>query len=325
MRALTPVAMEANIQSDQDAVPSPSSWPAPPMSYGFGEPRQRRDVVTIPILWLTIALSLLVHVAALLLLIPRLNTQPLENTQLSDLEVQLTQPPSPPPRQPTVAPTPPTQAVIVPPPRPSRPAPKAPTPRPPVLTAPRQPTPAPAIPAPPPIVAQPQPPPPLPGDLSSYIEAKRRERGEPAAPSESAAPSNATAGPSGNGRINDAIAANLPATQSPIDGRDRKKGGGIFQIKSMAYDDAEFEFYGWNEDVDRKTVQRIEVRKGNNSDMRIAVVRRMIAIIRLHAQGDFTWESQRLGKNVTLSARPADNDGLEAFMLQEFFDQNRLR
>ena len=295
------------------------------MSYGFDEPRQRRDVVTIPILWLTIALSLLVHVAALLLLIPRLDMQPLENTQLSDLEVQLTQPPSPPPRPPAVAPTPPTQAVIVPPPpRPSRPPPKAPTPRPPVLTAPRQLTPAPTVPAPPPVVAQPQPPPPLPGDLSSYLEAKRRERGEPtpeAAPTAPTAPS----APSGNGRINDAIAANLPSAQSPIDGRDRKKGGGIFQIKSMAYDDAEFEFYGWNEDVDRKTVQRIEVRKGNNSDMRIAVVRRMIAIIRLHAQGDFTWESQRLGKNVTLSARPADNDGLEAFLMQEFFDQNRLR
>jgi hypothetical protein len=300
------------------------------MSYGFEEPGHRRDVVVIPILWLTIALSLLVHLAALLLLIPHLEMQPLENTQLSDaqdrIEVQLARPPAPPPPSTTV--TPPTQAVIVPPPRQPRPAPRTPVQRPPVMTAPPRstPSPAPTFPAPPPpVVAQPQPPPPLPGDLSSYIEARRRERGEETPPSSAGAPGNAQSAQNGNGRSNEAIAANLPSSQSPIDGRDRRKGGGIFQIKSMAYDDAEFEFYGWNDDVDRKTVQRIEVRKGSNSDMRIAVVRRMIAIIRLHAQGDFTWESQRLGKNVTLSARPGDNDGLEAFLMQEFFDQNRVR
>ena len=59
--------------------------------------------------------------------------------------------------------------------------------------------------------------------------------------------------------------------------------------------------------------------------MRIAVVRRMIAIIRQHEPGDFVWESQRLGRNLTLSARPADQAGLEEFMLQEFFEGTRVR
>jgi hypothetical protein len=319
--------MEADNQAD--AVPFPRSNIESPMNYRLEEPGyRRRDVITIPILWLWIAASLLVHVAALFLLIPKLNMESPENTQLSDaqdrIEVQLTRPPSPPPAPPSAA-APQTQAVIVP---QARTPPRKPAPRPPVLTAPPRPSePAtPALPPTPPVVAQPQKtPPPMAGDLSSYIEARRRERGEETPPEPTGAPGTAPPVQSGNGRLNDSLAANLPSAQSPIDGRDRKKGGGIFQIKSMAYDDAEFEFYGWNNDVDRKTIQRIEVRKGNNSDMRIAVVRRMIAIIRLHAQGDFTWESQRLGKNVTLSARPGDNDGLEAFLMQEFFEDNRVR
>jgi hypothetical protein len=49
----------------------------------------------------------------------------------------------------------------------------------------------------------------------------------------------------------------------------------------------------------------------------------MIAIIREHEQNDFVWESRRLGRYVTLSARPRDNDGLEEFMLAEFFDELR--
>ena len=88
----------------------------------------------------------------------------------------------------------------------------------------------------------------------------------------------------------------------------------------MGYDDAEFMFYGWNRDIRRNTTQLIEVRRGNNSDIRIAVVRRIIAIIREYEQEEFLWESKRLGRNLTLSARAKDNAGLEAFMMREFFD-----
>ncbi|MDB5863019.1 MAG: hypothetical protein JWO70_825, partial [Betaproteobacteria bacterium] len=67
----------------------------------------------------------------------------------------------------------------------------------------------------------------------------------------------------------------------------------------------------------------IEVRKGSNSDIRIAVVRRMIGIIRDHEQGDFVWESRRLGRNVDLSARQRDTAALEAFLMKEFFEDDR--
>ena len=91
----------------------------------------------------------------------------------------------------------------------------------------------------------------------------------------------------------------------------------------MGYDDAEFLFFGWNKEIRRKTKQLITVRKGNNSNMRIAVVRKMIAIIREHEQGDFLWESQRLGRDVTLSARARDTAGLEEFLMREFFPDTR--
>ncbi len=98
----------------------------------------------------------------------------------------------------------------------------------------------------------------------------------------------------------------------------------MFQIKRMGYDYAEFMFFGWNKEIRRKTAQLIEVQKGSNSDIRIAVVRRMISIIREHEQGDFLWESPRLGRDVTLSARLRDNAGLEDFMMNEFFANQRL-
>jgi hypothetical protein len=86
------------------------------------------------------------------------------------------------------------------------------------------------------------------------------------------------------------------------------------------YDTADFLFFGWNKDIKRKIMQTIEVRRDNNPDIRIAVVRKMISIIREYERGDFVWDSQRLGRSLTLSARPADNAGLEEFMMREFFE-----
>lgn len=106
-------------------------------------------------------------------------------------------------------------------------------------------------------------------------------------------------------------------------GYDPDRSGGVFQIQLMSYDYAEFAFIGWNKDIRRITKQLIEVRKGDNSDIRIAVVRRMIAIIREHVQEDFLWESQRRGY-LTLSARLKDNKALEDFLMGEFF-RERLK
>jgi hypothetical protein len=190
--------------------------------------------------------------------------------------------------------------------------------------------PAPSIAVAPPQRAAPQPRPapppraPADTDFAAYVEARRRARGDSAPPAAAPeSPPSAPAQEDPNARANRIAAANLGLDRKPTFGADARRGGGVFTIQRMSYDYAEFLFYGWNKDIKRETQQLIEVRKGNNSDIRLAVVRRRIAIIRDHEQGDFVWDSPRLGKKVTLSARQRDNSGLEAFMMREFFEDDR--
>jgi hypothetical protein len=160
-------------------------------------------------------------------------------------------------------------------------------------------------------------------DFSSFLDTKRRARAEPPPPSPPSPPASAADQPpveDDAARSNRIVAANLGSQRAQTFGYDPSRGGGIFQVKRLGYDDAEFMFYGWNRDIRKNTAQLIEVRRGNNSDIRIAVVRRIIAIIREYEQEEFLWESKRLGRNLTLSARAKDNAGLEDFMMREFFD-----
>ena len=222
------------------------------------------------------------------------------------------------------APTPPP-----PPPPMVKPAPRPPPSRPPVMTAERAPItlppplprmvtpslapiPEPARPLPelPPTPAKPPPEAQNYADLSAYVAARRRARGEP------------DEGPSADGeaaRRNRIVAANLASINTPTFGAERRNSGGMFQITQLSSESAEFTFFGWNKDIKRRASQRIDVRRENHPDIRIAVVRKMISIIREYEQEDFTWRSNRLGRDVTLSARSADTDGLEQFMLREFF------
>lgn len=157
----------------------------------------------------------------------------------------------------------------------------------------------------------------------AYVESQRRARNlAPPAPVSEAPPRPSPPEEDANARANRLAAANLGLDRRPVFG-ERKRGGGVFELERMGYDSAEFLFYGWNREIRRNTTQLIEVRKGNNSDIRIAVVRRMIEIIRDYEKGDFIWESQRLGRNVTLSARQRDSAGLEDFLMQEFFEDRR--
>jgi hypothetical protein len=276
-----------------------------PMSHWLDEPRVRQDVVTIPRLWVTIALSILIHVAVLFIWIPRTHLltpgDQIEDQLTDRLQVRLAAPPA--------ASLPQTQASLPSPPKPPRTIARLRPP--PVVTVPNPQAPAivPPPPAPPVVAAPTRPSPPIEGDLAAYVQARRRERGEQEAAVDDEA-----------AKFNRAIAANLPTPARGVAAQDTKRGGGIFGIKRMTYDDAAFEFYGWNTAMGRKTPQLIEVRKGTNADMRIAVVRRMIVIIREFEKEDFNWESPRLGHVVVLSARLSDNTSLENYLMHEFFD-----
>jgi len=287
------------------------------MSDWFDESRNRRGGVTVPTIWVAVVLSLLIHAAALWELLPRMRLLSLERPERSEsggpLTVRLAPLPSPPPAPP------PSLALQAQEPSPTfrvRP-PKVvarPRPTPPVIALNRPPPPAaPAVIAPSPADS----------DMASNIEARRRARGEPAPAASAGRALNAPPVEDDNARGNRIAAANLAAQRPMTFGYDPAQGGGMFEIERMGYDDAAFLFFGWNKDVRRKTKQLIEVRKGSNSDIRIAVVRRMIAIIREHEQGDFLWESRRLGRDVPLSARARDNTGLEDFMMHEFFPAPR--
>jgi hypothetical protein len=292
--------------------------------------RTRRDGVTIPTIWIAFALSVILHVALMWKWLPHIRLPSLEEADRGEARGSLVVQLAPPPRPPSALPASPATAppAPAPPPRPAAPPPPAA----PVIALKTQapnaapPVPAPTIPAPAATVPVP-PRPPADTDLASYIEARRRARGDAAAPAPSASPAPVTvttAPPAEDdkARAERIAAANL-ATQRKTFGYDPTQGGGVFQLMRVGYNDAEFLFFGWNKDIRRNIKQVIEVKKGNNPDMRIAVVRRMIAIIREYEQEDFLWESQRLGRNLMLSARARDNAGLEEFMMQEFFNDPR--
>ena len=94
---------------------------------------------------------------------------------------------------------------------------------------------------------------------------------------------------------------------------------GVFQIISMGVRTARFSFRGWTTDYNNSRREVIEVDAGLNGDVERAIIRRMIELIRKQFKGDFNWESHRLNRVVVLSARIDDNDGLEDFLMLEFF------
>ncbi len=284
----------------------------------------RNDVVVIPRVWAALALSILVHAATLIVVLPRLSG-PAPREDAGDtgerLEVELAQQQAAAPA-PTAVPTSSApahearaimpasgRAQSAPPPRAAMPVLAVTTPQTPALPPS---TAAPGVASLQPSraeIASVQAAPAVGGDLSSFIAAQRRAREEQSMPAGSE-----------NARRDRIVASNAPGEKGPTDDEQRRRGGGIFEITRMNFDDAEFLFFGWNSDARRGKTQAYEVRLGDNGDMRIAVVRRMIAIIREHEQGSFRWRSWRLGRIVVLSARPEDNAGLEDFMLQEFFE-----
>lgn len=129
-------------------------------------------------------------------------------------------------------------------------------------------------------------------------------------------------------QINDAAAA---AERGPSEDERRMKNimnnlkfgtNGLFQIRRMDPFNATFSFKGWVNDYTSANTQFYEVEARSGEDIRLVMVRRMIALIREHYNGDFEWVSHRLGRAVTLSARPADSAGLEDFLMKEFFGPN---
>lgn len=97
---------------------------------------------------------------------------------------------------------------------------------------------------------------------------------------------------------------------------------GIFEITSLGGRYATFSFRGWTDDYGSAKLQYFEVEAKGGEDVRLVMIRRMIALIREHYDGNFNWESHRLGRSVILSAKLEDSAGLEDFLMKEFFGTN---
>jgi hypothetical protein len=152
-----------------------------------------------------------------------------------------------------------------------------------------------------------------PVDMMAYVNARREQRQMAEG---DAAKQNA-----------DAVARELgPSAEQIRDERVRNnfKNGtnGIFEITSLSGRHAGFSFRGWTNDYSNSRRESFEVEAGSGQDVRLVMIKKMISLIRQHYQGDFNWESQRLGRTIVQSARPEDNAGLEDFMMMEFFGSN---
>ncbi len=94
---------------------------------------------------------------------------------------------------------------------------------------------------------------------------------------------------------------------------------GIFEIRALSRNAAQFSFKGWKNNVNTARLEIINVTAADTVNIKRTVVRKMIEIIRREYSGDFNWDSRRLGRVLKLSARPQDNAALESFMMSEFF------
>ena len=188
-----------------------------------------------------------------------------------------------------------------------------------LLDVPSQPSPPDTSPTPP---VQPQPaptPPPRPVpipapipelDMAAMIEARRSQRRAIQESQGAGQRPNAPPTPDQLAQAN--IARNLRM--------DEGKGvGGVFEILRKSTRTAEFAFNGWRPDTEKRWREVIEVDAGVGGDIELAIVKRMIELIRTHYTGDFRWDSHRLGRVVVLSARPEDQAFLEQFLQTEFF------
>lgn len=261
---------------------------------------------------IAIIFSLLVHGLVLLVVLPRIDFNNSAAPQPRAFEVSLAPP---------VVPKIEIPVLPEPEPEPAKPEPKVIKPPPKVMTQKPSKNSKPSTFSVPDVIAAKQPTPePLPPketkpndeptDMASYVKAQQAKRNALEA---DAARQNAEAvareiGPSQEKIRDERIKANLKIGTN-----------GIFEIISLSGRHAAFAFKGWTNDYSNAKRESFEVDASTGQDVRLVMIKKMITLIRRHYDGDFNWESQRLGREVVKSARPEDSAELEEFMMMEFF------
>lgn len=309
-----------------EEVAAPVETPQP--SFDGQAPPPQYDRITIRAITVAIALSLFVHFALFVLpIFDKINQEmkaPADDIGPLSVTIAASKPLPPAPQQkqePAVEqpkPTPPTPQKQA-----SRSKPTPPRPqsqiavnngsRPPFVVPPPV-NPQPATPE-----AQPTPQPiqPTQEDFTEILAARQRARRA----ANGGAPDEVVE--SDDERANRIAKANVLGQQrSASPGEDPDQAGGIFELKHTGINEAEFVFNGWNRTFRRSLGQTFEVKQGSNPDIRIAVIRQMIAVIREQRPTDFEWHSYRLRRSVVMSARVKDQPELEIFLMKEFYPQD---
>ena len=159
-------------------------------------------------------------------------------------------------------------------------------PAPSMMSIPRQASQDPTVPLP-----QPEPPAPVPPEtteppsMMAMVEAARARR---QANEDALRRLNAEMRAGENPTGDDAATANLKRNLQTLSGR----GGtsGVFQILQKGHRSGQFAFRGWTTGVSSDWKQVIEVDAGPQGDLELAMVRKMIELIRQHYKGNFNWE-----------------------------------
>lgn len=251
-----------------------------------------RIVILVRRIDVAVVLSLLAHL--LLFALPGPAPSPPASASAPPMQVVL----APPRDRPAAAPEEPPQ------PRVERPV-ERPVPRPPTVSRPKAATPSPPKAEEAPAEAPtPRPTAPPAVDMMAAIEARRAGRRA------AEAGRNAPPGPQ---PAEDAASRNLKTLTGG------EGVGGVFEILRKGTRTGEFAFNGWRPEARGQWRVVIEVDAGLGGNIETAMVRRMIELIREYYSGEFKWDSHRLRRVVTLSARAEDTAGLEEFMMREFF------
>ncbi len=151
-------------------------------------------------------------------------------------------------------------------------------------------------------------------DMAAYLAKRRQARGA-TDPSTSTEESEAARG-----------TRNALANIAAINKRgqdDANESGGVFSISNKTFHSMDLKFRGWNPNFKRRWLTSVTVEQGSEPDVETAVVKKMIELIRKEKTGDFEWDSHRLGKVITMSARPRDTAELQAFLMKEMFPDYR--
>jgi hypothetical protein len=156
-----------------------------------------------------------------------------------------------------------------------------------------------------------------PDDMFTQLESARKRRAD--AQTDAPAPRPAPSTHEEVQNDNSIALANIATSLNRVRGTDQVEAGGVFQVRRVGYRDAEFLFRGWNTTSGRNSTRLVTVEQGTDVDIQNAIVKKMIEIIREEKTDNFIWESHRLGKQVSLSARPQDSVELQQFLIQEFF------